>query len=239
MTRAATQFKIKRFDPQAEDAPHWESYAFEAKPKMSVLDGLFAILESDEGALGFRYSCRAGMCGSCAMIVNGRERLACRTRLAELPPVVSVEPLRSLPVIKDLVVDMAPFFEKYRAVDPFYVGEHPGLDAPVDEPQRIDPHDETRQLIDQQIDCISCGACYSACPVVAVNAAYLGPAALNRAYALAADRRDAEGAQERLTLISGDGGAYACHSVGNCVTVCPAGVDPLLSIRRLRKHAIS
>ncbi len=206
---------------------------------MSVLDGLFAVLEDEEGGLAFRYSCRAGMCGSCAMIVNGRERLACRARLSDLPAVVSVEPLRSLPVIKDLVVDMAPFFEKYRAVEPSFVGEHPGLEAPVDEPQRVDPSGETRRLIDRQIDCISCGACYSACPIVALNEAYLGPAALNRAYALAADRRDAAGAQERVALVSGDGGAHACHSVGNCVTVCPVGVDPLASIIRLRRHVVS
>lgn len=203
---------------------------------MSVLDGLFWILERVDATLSFRYSCRAGMCGSCAMVVNGREALACRLRLAHVTAPVNVEPLRSLPVIKDLVVDMNPFFAKYRAVDPFFVADDPAVTGQPGAPAVVRPDSGGRDLVEQQLGCISCGACYSACPVVALHSGYLGPAALNRAYVLAADTRE-PAHDHRLAAISGDGGAYACHDVGNCVTACPVGINPLLSIQLLRKGA--
>ncbi|HEV2282652.1 MAG TPA: succinate dehydrogenase iron-sulfur subunit [bacterium] len=229
--------RVKRFDPAADRRPRWQSYAVEPRPMMSVLDVLFWILESLDPTLAFRFSCRAGMCGSCAMVINDREGLACGQRLARLRSPVSVEPLRSLPVIKDLLVDLRPFFDKYRTVNPFYVGETAALLGPAPEPAVVPPGDPTRVVVNQQIDCISCGACYSACPVVGIVPEFLGPAALNRAYAVSADARDTAGS-ERLRRISSDGGAYACHSVGNCVTVCPVGVNPLLSIQLLRKGAV-
>lgn len=229
--------RVRRLDPAADRRARWQTYVVEPLPMMSVLDALFWILEHDDPTLAFRYSCRAGMCGSCAMVVNGREALACAVRLANVRPPVSVEPLRSLPVIKDLLVDLRPFFDKYRAVDPFYVGETTSLMDPASEPARVPRGDAARDVVDQQIDCISCGACYSACPVVGFVPEFLGPAALNRAYAIAADTRDQAGA-ERLSRLRQDGGVYACHSIGNCVTVCPVGVNPLLSIQLLRKGAV-
>jgi succinate dehydrogenase/fumarate reductase iron-sulfur protein len=228
--------RVKRFDPAEASRPHWQAYTVEARPMMSVLDALFWILEHTDPTLAFRYSCRAGMCGSCAMVINGREGLACGRRLDGLRGPLSVEPLRSLPVVKDLVVDLRPFFDKYRAVDPFYVGDTPSLDGPAGEPAVVPPGDPARSLVDRQIDCISCGACYSACPVVGLTPEFLGPAALNRAYAVIADARDTAAA-ERLARIAGDGGAYACRQVGNCVAACPVGVNPLLSIQMLRKAA--
>lgn len=229
-------FRVSRSEPSAGTRPSWRSYAVDAQPKMSVLDGLFWILEHLDGTLSFRYSCRAGMCGSCAMVVNGREVLACRLRLLHVRPPVYVEPLRSLPVIKDLVVDMAPFFVKYRAVDPFFVAVDPAVTGRPGAPAVVRPDSGARDLVDQQLGCISCGACYSACPVVALHPGYLGPAALNRAYVLDADSRE-PAHDHRLAAISGDGGAYACHDVGNCVTACPVGINPLLSIQLLRKDA--
>ena len=229
--------RVRRFDPAADRRPRWQIYQVEARPMMSVLDTLFWILEQRDPTLAFRYSCRAGMCGSCAMVVNGREGLACGLRLERLRPPVSVEPLRSLPVVKDLLVDLRPFYDKYRAVDPFYVGEAPSLLGPAADPAVIPPGAGARQVVDRQIDCISCGACYSACPVAAIVPEFLGPAALNRAYAVSADTRDTAAA-ERLRVAAADGGMFACHSVGNCVTVCPVGVNPLLSIQLLRKGAV-
>jgi succinate dehydrogenase/fumarate reductase iron-sulfur protein len=229
--------RVKRCDPVEDRRPRWQAYEVEARPMMSVLDALFWILERADPTLSFRYSCRAGMCGSCAMVVNGREGLACGLRLARLRSPVSVEPLRSLPVVKDLLVDLRPFFDKYREVDPFYVGEAESLLGPAGEPAVVPPGDAARKVVNQQIDCISCGACYSACPVTAIVPEFLGAAALNRAYAVSADARDTEGAA-RLSLVSADGGIFACHSVGNCVTVCPVGVNPLLSIQLLRKGAV-
>jgi len=229
--------RVRRFDPAADGRPRWQAYRLEARPMMSVLDALFWILEHDDPTLAFRYSCRAGMCGSCAMVINGREGLACGLRLERLRSPVTVEPLRSLPVTKDLLVDLRPFFDKYRAVDPFYVGDAASLTGPVSEPAVVPPGDATRDVLNRQIDCISCGACYSACPVVGLVPEFLGPAALNRAYAVAADARDTVDS-ERLRRVAANGGAYACHSVGNCVTVCPVGVNPLLSIQLLRKGAV-
>jgi len=180
-------FRIKRFDPDSGRRASWRAYTVDARPRMSVLDGLFWILEHADGTLGFRYSCRAGMCGSCAMVINGREDLACRRRLDQMASPVHVEPLRSLPVIKDLVVDMTAFFAKYKAVDPFYVGEDPTMTGPR----------------------------------------YAG---------LSADVRDARG-DDRAGLVLGEGGVFACHDAGNCVAACPVGIQPLLSIRLLRKRA--
>jgi succinate dehydrogenase / fumarate reductase iron-sulfur subunit len=233
---AAKTFRIRRFRPGEDAGPFWATYRLEVRPKFSVLDGLFAILEQQDGTLGFRYSCRAGMCGSCAMRIDGREALACRVRLETLGPTITLEPLRSLPVIKDLVIDMAPFFERYRKIDPFFVGELPSLAQDVPEPARVDPAQPIRRSVDRAIDCISCGACYSACPTVATNPAYLGPAALNRAFALAADRRDHD--VRRIALATGPDGVYGCRSVGNCVAVCPAGVAPLAAIQLLRRGKI-
>ena len=229
-------FRIKRFDPDADVRPSWRSFTVDIQPKMSVLDGLFWILEHLDGTLAFRYSCRAGMCGSCAMVINDREALACRLRLQRMAARIHLQPLRSLPVIKDLVVDMAPFFAKYKAVDPFYIGEAPAMTDPIAAPAVVRVESGVRDLVDQQLGCISCGACYSACPVVALNPGYLGPAALNRAYVVSADVRQARGADRQVPAV-GDDGVYACHDVGNCVTACPVGIDPLLSIQRLRKGA--
>jgi succinate dehydrogenase/fumarate reductase iron-sulfur protein len=230
--------RVWRFDPAGgERRGRWQEYRVEPRPMMSVLDALFWILEHDDPTLAFRYSCRAGMCGSCAMVINGREGLACARRLAQLRSPVSVEPLRSLPVVKDLLVDLRPFFEKYRAVDPFYVGAETSLLGPSPAPAAVPRGDPSRAVMDRQIDCISCGACYSACPVVGLVPGFLGPAALNRAYTLAADVRDRAGTERRRRAAE-DGGAYACHSVGNCVTACPVGVNPFLSIQLLRKGAI-
>ncbi|MDE2572784.1 MAG: succinate dehydrogenase/fumarate reductase iron-sulfur subunit [bacterium] len=229
--------RVRRSDPARGERPAWRSYRVELRPKMSVLDALFAILEEQDATLAFRYSCRAGMCGSCAMVIDGREGLACQARFeGARRSVVHVEPLRSLPVLRDLVVDMGPFFARYRAIDPFFVGEEPSLGQPPGDPAVVDPDAGVRPLVSRQIDCIACGACLSACPTVAMNDAFLGPAALNRAFALTNDARD-RAHRLRREAIYGEGGVHACHSVGNCARVCPAGVDPLLSIRMLRAHA--
>ena len=231
------RLRVRRYEPGVDPRPYWETFTIELRPKLSVLDGLFAVLEQQDGSLGFRYSCRAGMCGSCAMRIDGREGLACRVRLEHLGEIVTIEPLRSLPVIKDLLTDMTPFFEKYRRVEPYFVGASPSFATRVLEPERVEPDKPLRKNADRAIDCISCGACYSACPTVAANPAYLGPAALNRALALAADQRDQD--PDRMTLVAGPDGVYGCRSVGNCVSVCPAGVAPLAAISLLRRGKVA
>jgi len=227
--KRAITLHIRRFSPGAE--PYWQAYAVPVTPKMSVLDALFDVLEQQDPTLSFRYSCRAQMCGSCAMRVNGRETLACGRRLEELEDAVTVEPLRNLPVMKDLVVDMAPFFAGYGAVDPAFAG------ATGAEPAVIPPASGLRAAVDEHLGCISCGACYSACPIVALNANFAGPAALNRVYTLVADVRD-QAAERRLALASGADGVFSCRCVGNCVEVCPVNIAPMFAIQRLRRRAI-
>jgi succinate dehydrogenase / fumarate reductase, iron-sulfur subunit len=225
-------FRIQRFNPAVDRRPHWIRYNVPLKPKISVLDALFEILEHQDATLGFRYSCRAEMCGSCAMVINGREKLACGTRLETMnAATITIEPLHSMPVIKDLVVDMAPFFSKYAAIQPSFVGNNSTT------PAVISPTSEQRQHIDRQLNCISCGACFSACPVVATDPHYLGPAALNRAYTLVADERDSA-TESRLSTALDKDGVDCCRNLANCVEVCPVAIDPLFAIQELRKYAL-
>lgn len=204
-------------------------YLVEVPAEGMVVDALFALQRQADPTFAFRVSCRAGICGSCAVRVNGRERLACQTPLSLLKNKIRVEPLRHLPVLRDLVVDLDPFFVKYGAVHPEFRPE------PLTEPARITAAE--RGLVDRAINCISCGACYSACEVVGFNPDFLGPAALARAWALVADERDADPAA-RMSEATGENGAWRCHNVGNCTVVCPKRVAPLLAIQALRRRAL-
>jgi fumarate reductase iron-sulfur subunit len=210
----------------------FQRFEVDAGPDTTVLDALVAVQRGQDPTLAFRYACRVGMCGSCAMVVNGRERWACRTRLATLDAGdVSVRPLYHFPLLRDLVVDMAPFTDKLRSVEAALV---PAADA---EPYALIPAGSSeRRDIDPAIECIGCGMCVSACTMVAHNARFPGPAALNRAFTLARDSRDAGGAARWEVLLSDDGLAR-CHGQGNCTEVCPMGLAPTTSIIRLRQLA--
>jgi fumarate reductase iron-sulfur subunit len=196
-----------------------------------VVDVLFAVQRYLDSTLAFRVSCRAGICGSCAVRVDGRERLACQAPLSLLRgDAVRVEPLRNLPVLRDLVVDLDPFFEKWGRVHPEF-RPRPDLAAPA----RLTAAE--RGLVERAINCITCGACYSACDVVALNPAFLGPAALARAWALVGDVRDRD-RDARLEVAAGPAGAWRCHTEGPCTVVCPKGVAPTLAIQALRRRAL-
>jgi succinate dehydrogenase/fumarate reductase iron-sulfur protein len=228
-TRQSVTLRIRRHDPATEDEPTYVDYVVPLGDRMTVLDALFQVVWYQDGSLSFRCACRAGMCGSCGMIVDGGEVLACRTQLAPLGPVVTVEPLRNLPVLKDLAVDLEPFFEKYRAVTPYLV---PRED--LTEPALIPAGSPLRDLVDDHLDCISCGLCYSACSVVAFDPSYLGPAALNRAYCLVGDSRDAA-RDERLDRVEGQHGVHRCHSLFECTQVCPKNLAPTRAIVKLKR----
>ena len=221
--------RVRRHDPRAGHAPSYESYRLPLGDRMTVLDALFHVLWYLDGSLSFRCSCRAGMCGSCGMLVNAREVLACRTQLANLGPTVTVEPLRNMPVLKDLTVDMDPFFDKYQAITPFLVPN-----ADLTEPAAIPAGSRMRDLIDDHLDCISCGLCYSACSIVAFDPDYLGPAALNRAYCLVSDTRDAA-RDRRLDRVEGQHGVWRCHSLLECTEVCPKNLAPTQAIVKLKR----
>jgi fumarate reductase iron-sulfur subunit len=222
--------RVFRWSPGTTE--RWQDYRVATGPETTVLDALVNVQREQDATLAFRYACRVGMCGSCAMVVNGRERWACRTRLAALGAgEVTVRPLYHFPLLRDLVVDMATFDGRMRAVDAVF---RPAPDAseyaivPRDAPERRD--------IDPAIECIGCGMCVSACTMVAHNARFPGPAALNRAFTLQRDRRDA-GGDARWTVLLGDDALARCHGQGNCTEVCPQGLAPTTSIIRLRQLA--
>lgn len=227
MTRR--RLEVFRWSPGT--AERRQAYDVTAWPDTTVLDALVEVQRGDDPTLAFRYACRVGMCGSCAMVVNGRERWACRTRLADLGPgPVSVRPLYHLPVVRDLVVDMAPFTARLRAAGAAFVP------APAAAPYAEIPAGPERRQIDEAIECIGCGMCVSACTMVAYNPRFPGPAALNRAFTLQRDRRD--GAHEaRWEVLLSDDALTRCHGQGNCTEVCPMGLSPATSIIRLRAMA--
>ena len=195
-----------------------------------VLDALLHVREHVDPTLAFRYACRAGMCGSCAVVINGREGLACQTTIASLgTDVVRVAPLRSLPVQRDLMVDMRPFFETLRRADAALRPREPRRRMI----RTIPPHGVDRAAIERQNGCITCGACYSACEWTSTRSRYLGPAALNRVLMLALDERDAAG-RNRLLAVASDDGALRCHALGSCSAVCPVEVPVREGMQKLK-----
>ena len=225
---------VLRWEP-GSPSPRFEDFELRPVASTTVLDALIEVRERAAPDLAFRYACRVGMCGSCALVVNGRERWACRTRLVTLgAAVVTVRPLYHFPLVRDLVVDMRPFVEKMRAASAAFVGK----DGPVGEGlARIGAGSAEREAIDPAIECIGCGACLSACTMVRWDPGFLGPAALNRAFTLTMDSRDA-GAPTRADALSGEDGVLRCHGQGQCTAVCPMGLSPTEAIVRLRRRAV-
>ena len=229
MVETAT-LRIQRFRPEIDRKPHLETYRVPLTPDTTILDALHAIKAEQDGSLTFRRSCRHAICGSCAMSVDGRNVLVCKTRLADRASggrTVTVRPLPYLPIIKDLVVDRSVFWEQYRRVKPWLI-------PPADVPQkefRVTP--EEVAALNNAETCIMCGACYSACQVVAMGKRYLGPHALLKAFLRVLDPRDGA-VGERLREVGGDDGAYRCHTIFNCIEACPKGLDPTKAIETLR-----
>ncbi|HEY7030006.1 MAG TPA: succinate dehydrogenase/fumarate reductase iron-sulfur subunit [Thermomicrobiales bacterium] len=218
------QITIARSDPAAPS-----TFAVRRFEPMMVLDALLAIQREQEPSLGFRYSCRVGMCGTCTVRLDGRPVLACQTRLQPEDEAIRLDPLAGLPVVRDLIVDMRPFFDEWARVKPYLV-PHPDKT----EPARIAPDAPERAIIDPALDCITCGACYAGCGIAGYRRDFLGPAALNRAMVLIADSRDAE-REQRLRRVTGTDGAWRCRYIHACTAVCPKGLDPAGAIRRLRR----
>jgi len=224
------EIKIYRFDPEVDEESRWDTYEIETYPSMSILDALYDILRLKDSSISFRCSCRIGMCGSCAMIINGTEGLACRTQVSTVGNKVSVRPLNNLPVIKDLATNMDNFFEKYKSIMPWYIGN-------TEEVAKILPGSSERGIIDAQLDCITCGACYSACSMVTFDKKYLGPAALNRAYNLLADNRDVA-FEDRLERVDHEHGIWRCHTQFDCAEVCIKKISPTWSIQQIKNEAV-
>jgi fumarate reductase iron-sulfur subunit len=232
MTHSAARpvtLRVFRWSPGGEEATR--DYRVAAGRDTTVLDALVEIQRHQDATLAFRYACRVGMCGSCAMVIGGRERWACRTRLLPLGDCVDVRPLYHFPLLRDLVVDMAPFVERMRSV-----GSALTPAAGAEPYARVPGESRVKREIDAAIECIGCGMCLSACTIVAHNPRFPGPAALNRAFTLELDARDA-GRDARLAVLSSEDALARCHGQGNCTAVCPMGLEPTASIVKLRRRA--
>jgi fumarate reductase iron-sulfur subunit len=210
--------------PQVFDVPAFES--------QTVLDVVSWIQQNADPTLTYRFACRVGMCGSCAMMVNGVPRWTCRTHVNKVLKggKIEIAPLRNLPVIKDLAADMDPFFDKWVAAE----GRHHPTRSRDDDIAAINPEQPERVVASSGIECINCSICYSACDTVAGDPDYLGPAALQRAWTLYNDAKDAD-RDNILDAVSGKGGCHSCHSMGSCTAYCPNGLDPLSAIAGLKR----
>jgi succinate dehydrogenase/fumarate reductase iron-sulfur protein len=224
-------FKIFRFDPKKDSRPSEQEFRVDLgeDDKVTVLDALFKIQQTQDKTLSFRYSCRLAMCGSCALVIDGREGLACKTQVKTLGAgPVSLKPLSHLPVIKDLTVDLKSLIHRLRKLEPYFI---PKSASP--EPARIKPTSRERQTIGLNTECIACGSCVSACTMMHWNSEYIGPMGLNRAFCLIADSRDLTG--DRLEKIADENGIYRCHMEFNCTDVCPKHISPTRGIQHLKR----
>ncbi|WIV67033.1 succinate dehydrogenase/fumarate reductase iron-sulfur subunit [Natrialbaceae archaeon AArc-T1-2] len=227
------EFTVHRYDPETDDEAQFESYDVPITESTSVLDGLFYIQETLNENLSMRFSCRQGVCGSCCMEINGKARLACQTPVTDLADQdVTVRPMYNLPVIKDLVVDMDPFFESFEEIDPSFEADGRDEDS---ETAVIPPDSREREVIDPRTDCVGCGACYSSCSVAGET--YLGPAAINKAVTLLKDSRETK-TDERLARLSETDGVWGCHVQGECSDVCPKDIPVSEGIQLLKRDAV-
>jgi succinate dehydrogenase / fumarate reductase iron-sulfur subunit len=231
------KFRIFRFNPSVDSSGRWDEYELEVDKSTTILDVLLRIKEAIDPTLAVRYSCRQAVCGSCGMIVNGKQRLACFTRVLELnSSIVTIEPLRNLPIIRDLVTDFSDLFKKERMVKPYVIrSDVEEITKPTG--MYLQRPEELLEYL-QFADCIECGLCSSACPTYSTDPLFLTPMVLNKAYRFTADSRDM-GLYDRFSIIDSEHGCWRCHFAAACSSVCPKGVDPAKSIQLLKKVTIS
>ena len=225
------ELRIKRFDPERDEGPHWETYDVEVEESDRVLDALHEVRWHQDGSLAFRRSCAHGVCGSDAMVINGENRLACVLLVRDVGRTITVEPLRGFRVLKDLVVDMEPFFEQYRSVLPYLVNS-----ADPGERERLQSPEE-RARYDDTTKCILCAACTTSCPIFWANESYVGPAAIVNAHRFIYDSRDEAGA-DRLELLNQRSGVWACRTAFNCTDACPRGIKVTAAIEDVKRDLL-
>lgn len=229
MNLKAMRFSIYRYNPETHTKPYMQDYVLEdIEPGMMLRDALLRIKAQDE-TLSFRHSCGEGVCGSDAININGKNGLGCITALAELKEPVEVRPLPGMPVIRDLIVDMSQFFHHYREVKPYLIVHDPEPDVEYHQTPK------ERERLDGLYECILCGCCTTACPSFWWNPdKFRGPAALLQAYRFLADSRD-QATEERLEALEGPYRMFRCHTIMNCVNVCPKDLNPTAAINNIKK----
>jgi succinate dehydrogenase / fumarate reductase iron-sulfur subunit len=228
-------FRVRRFNPELSAEATWEDFQLEIDPKERVLDGLHKIKWDLDGTLTFRRSCAHGICGSDAMRINGKNRLACKTLIKDINPEkpITIEPIKGLTVLKDLVVDMEPFFQAYRDVMPFLITKD------TNEPTRERLQSaEDRERFDDTTKCILCAACTSSCPVFWNDGQYFGPAAIVNAHRFIFDSRD-EAGEQRLEILNDKDGVWRCRTTFNCTDACPRGIEVTKAIAEVKRALIT
>ncbi len=229
--------KVFRYDPEVEGKmePRFDDFHVPFEKGMTVLDALIYARDNFDSSLTFRHSCRQAICGSDALFVNGRQRLGCKTQLADLDEPVRVEPLPHQEVVKDLVVDMEHFYEQMEAVEPYFQTD----ELPDGELEEQHQTRENREKVKMSTRCIWCGACMSSCNIAAGNNEYLGPAAINKAYRFAMDEREEEEVkQHRLDVLAQENGVWRCQTQFSCTEVCPKDIPLTEHIQELKREAI-
>ena len=227
------EIEIKRFDPERDEGPHWEAYEVEVDETDRLLDALHQVRWHHDGSLAFRRSCAHGVCGSDAMVINGQNRLACVLLVSDVGPRVRIEPLRGLPVLKDLVVNMEQFFAQYRSVMPWLVNGT----VPADSRERLQSP-EQRARYDDTTKCILCAACTTSCPIYWGNDTYVGPAAIVNAHRFIFDSRD-DAADERLAILDERSGVWRCRTAFSCTDACPRDIKVTEAIEQVKRSIVN
>lgn len=229
-------FKIRRKNPEipGKEKPYWEEFTLkDVEPTNRVLEMINRVKWEQDGTLAYRRSCSSGICGSDAMRINGRNALACKLLVRDVARgpknMIQIEPILGLPVIKDLLVDMEPFFEHYRSVMPYFVNNDP---VPANGRERLQTEDD-RAVYDNTTNCILCAACTTSCPSYWANGKYVGPAAIVQAHRFIFDNRD-QAAAERLAALAEPNGVWRCRTIYNCTPACPRGIEVTRAIGEVK-----
>ena len=228
-------FRIRRYDPENDVTPCYQDYTVPVPPSMVVLEGLWYIKENLDSSLAWRSSCRMGVCGSCGMLINGRAGLACNTQIRDVADdVLLLAPLPNFDIVRDLVPDLEPMFDRHRELLP-YIKRPDAAELPTEPEEQFWQSPEELLEYLQFSYCIKCGCCMAACPTVATDPKYSGPQPLAQGYRYMIDSRDGAFA-ERKKVLAGEAGPWRCHYAGECSRVCPKGVDPARAIQLMKRE---
>ena len=227
--------RISRYNPKHDDSSIFMEFTVPYEKWTTVLDAILEVKKHFDHSVAVRYSCRQASCGSCGMMINGKPRLACFTKISELnSDVITVEPMKNFPIIRDLAVKFERLFDSHHKIKPYLIQDDTELES--DAKEFLQSPKEVEQYI-QFANCIKCGLCNSACPTMATDSSFVGPQALAQAYRYVADSRD-KGKDSRLKIIDESHGIWRCHFAGSCSQVCPKGVDPAMGIQLLRGYLL-